>query len=118
MRASLIAEQAGVRGVSIVTRPFPRQAQTVARSLARAEPSIAEYPGLPMTDSPEQFLRNVTEVLVEHMVTGLATPTRMFDAAREPAARRRRPEWHAGRGARDVSSQLVDRRLADRPANV
>ena len=72
LRASAVAEKAGVPSVSIVATPFIRQAGIIAKGLGMPGLSIAEYPGVPMTDSPETVSEKAATHLVEPIVQGLA----------------------------------------------
>lgn len=73
MRASAVAERAGVPSVSLVASPFSRQGQAVAKALGAENLAIAEYPGVIPVDSQEEFQRKVSEVVVENIIRGLTT---------------------------------------------
>ncbi|MEK7872684.1 MAG: UGSC family (seleno)protein, partial [Chloroflexota bacterium] len=83
MRASVVAEKAGVRTVSIVASGFVPQARSVARSLGVENLPIAEYPGVIMTDTPAEFQRKV-DALVDQIVEGMATPLKATARVTEP----------------------------------
>ncbi|MBI2910362.1 MAG: hypothetical protein HYX92_22180 [Chloroflexi bacterium] len=87
VRASVAAEKAGVRAVSIVASGFLRQAEAVARALGAQNLAVAEYPGVPMTDSKEELQRKVEEVLVKNVVAGLTTPIAEAAKPAEPGPR-------------------------------
>ncbi|MBI2907640.1 MAG: hypothetical protein HYX92_08305 [Chloroflexi bacterium] len=73
VRASVAAERAGLRSVSVVASYFVRQAQATARALGAENLAVAEYPGVPMTDSEEELQRKVKEVLLNNVIEGLTT---------------------------------------------
>ncbi|MBI2907552.1 MAG: hypothetical protein HYX92_07865 [Chloroflexi bacterium] len=87
VRASAVAERAGVRSVSIAASGFVQQGRAVAKALGAENIAIAEYPGVIMLDSKEELRRKVEEVLVDRVVNGLTTS--VADAARpvEPGPR-------------------------------
>ena len=89
LRASAVAERAGVPTVSIIATGFLKQAVIVARGLGFPDMAIAEYPGVPMNDSDEEFRRKVDEEIYPKIVDGLsksvAASKRSVDA--EPAPR-------------------------------
>ncbi|MBI4190393.1 MAG: hypothetical protein HY525_07620 [Betaproteobacteria bacterium] len=72
LRASAAAEKAGVPSVSIVATPFMKQAAVIAKGLGMPNLSIAEYPGVPMTDSQEVVREKTAAHLVQQIVRGLA----------------------------------------------
>ena len=72
LRASLAVENAGIPTVSIVSTPFLRQGQVIAKGFGLAEMSIAEYPGVPMTDSPEVMRSKTVKHLVDKIIQGLS----------------------------------------------
>ncbi|MBI2906635.1 MAG: hypothetical protein HYX92_03145 [Chloroflexi bacterium] len=76
VRASAVAEKAGVTSVSIVASGFMRQGGAVAKALGVENLALAEYPGLPMIDSKEELRRKVEDVLVGNVVRGLTMPAR------------------------------------------
>jgi len=86
VRASVAAEKAGIRSVSIVASGFVQQARSIARALGVQDLAIAEYPGVIMTDGPAEFQRKV-EGMVEQVVEGLATPVRAAQKPVEPGPR-------------------------------
>ncbi|MBI2907149.1 MAG: hypothetical protein HYX92_05775 [Chloroflexi bacterium] len=87
VRASAVAEKAGVRSVSLVSSGFVRQAHAIAKALGVENLSIAEYPGVPMIDSPEQLLDKVEQVLVTRIVDGLSAPAKEGSRPCEPQPR-------------------------------
>ncbi|MFH1485945.1 MAG: hypothetical protein ABIH46_07735 [Chloroflexota bacterium] len=87
VRASVAAERAGVRSVSLVSSGFVQQAHAIAKALGAASLGIAEYPGVPMTDSKEELRRKVEKALVEEAVRGLITPATGSAKPVEPGPR-------------------------------
>ncbi len=71
LRASLAVEKAGIPAVSIVSTPFLKQGEVIAKGFGLPEMSIAEYPGVPMTDSPETMRAKTVAHLVDRIVDGL-----------------------------------------------
>lgn len=59
------------------------QARAIAQALGVRDLAIAEYPGVIMTDGPEEFRRKV-EGLVDQVVEGLATPVQTTAKPAEP----------------------------------
>ncbi len=74
LRASAAAERAGVPTVSIISSGFIKQAELVAKGLGFPDLAIAEFPGVPMTYGPEQFEKQVEEVLLPRVIDGLSKP--------------------------------------------
>jgi len=87
MRASLKAEQAGVRSVSVVTTAFMAHAQAAARGLGIRTSAIAEYPGVIPTESPADFDRKIRTLLVDRIIDGFAAPMEAIERPPEPAPR-------------------------------
>ena len=84
-----MAERAGVPSVSIISTGFLKQAALVASGLGLPAMAIAEYPGVPMNDSDEDFRRKVDEQICPGIVDGLMkviSHTKRVAAA-EPGAR-------------------------------
>jgi hypothetical protein len=75
LRASAVAERAGIPSVSIIATGFMKQAALVARGLGLPDMAIAEYPGVPMNDSDQDFRRKVEEHLYPRVVDGLSKMT-------------------------------------------
>lgn len=59
MRASAAAEAVGCLSVSIIATGFIPQAQAIARALGIGNARLVEYPGVPMTESPELIREKV-----------------------------------------------------------
>jgi hypothetical protein len=74
LRASAVAERAGVPAVSIISTGFLKQAAVVARGLGLPDLAIAEFPGVPMTDSTEELHRKVHDHLLPRIIEGLSKP--------------------------------------------
>jgi hypothetical protein len=71
LRASAIAERAGIPSVSIVTTPFMQQAAVVCKGVGLPSLPIAEYPGVPMTDGSDAVAKKV-EMLLPEIIAGLS----------------------------------------------
>ncbi len=71
LRASAIAERAGIPSVSIVTTPFMQQAAVVCKGVGLPSLPIAEYPGVPMTDGSDTVAKKV-EMLLPQIIAGLS----------------------------------------------
>jgi hypothetical protein len=71
LRASAAVEQAGVPSVSVISSGFLKQAAVVARGLGLPDLAIAEFPGVPMTDSTDDLRRKVEEQLLPRIIAGL-----------------------------------------------
>ncbi|MBI2907321.1 MAG: hypothetical protein HYX92_06685, partial [Chloroflexi bacterium] len=87
VRASAAAEKAGVRTVSIAASGFVRQAAAIARAMGVENMAVAEYPGVPMVDSPEDLQRKVRQAVAESIVRGLTTPIQSAPPVVEPGPR-------------------------------
>ena len=86
MRASIVAEKAGVRSVSLVASGFVKQARAIAQALGVQDLAIAEYPGVIMTDKQADFQRKV-EAMADQVAEGLAAPVRAAPRKSEPGSR-------------------------------
>src|SRR5688572_14154632 len=73
MRASAAAERAGYPSVSIVASGFLKLAAHVARGLGTQSQAIAEYPGVPMTDSADELSKKMHDSVIPAIVAGLTT---------------------------------------------
>jgi hypothetical protein len=71
LRASAAVERAGVPSVSVISSGFLKQAAVVARGLGLPDLAIAEFPGVPMTDSTDDLRRKVEEQLLPRIIAGL-----------------------------------------------
>ena len=83
-------EHAGYPSVSVISTAFLKQAAVVAKGLGLPDMAIAEYPGVPMTDSTEELRRKVVEQLLPQIIDGLSRPVTMKSSAvadEEPAPR-------------------------------
>lgn len=84
MRASVAAEDAGLPTASIVITGFLGQAEAVASSEGMPNLAIAEYPGVPLTDSDETLKSRVKAVLADNIIKGLTSPPKKMKACIEP----------------------------------
>ena len=76
--------------VSIISTGFLKQAAVVAKGLGLPDMAIAEFPGVPMTQSKEELRRQVIDVLLPRIVEGLSKPLQAaapVDAAPMPQPR-------------------------------
>ena len=90
LRASAAVERAGLPSVSIISSGFLKQAAVVAKGLGLPDMAIAEYPGVPMTDSKEELRRKVQTTLLPQIIDGLSSPRGELaglEAAPEPSPR-------------------------------
>ena len=90
LRASAAVERCGVPSVSIISTGFLKQAAVVAKGLGLPDMAIAEFPGVPMTQSKEELRRQVIDVLLPRIVEGLSKPLQAaapVDAAPMPQPR-------------------------------
>jgi hypothetical protein len=71
LRASAAVERVGVPSVSVISSGFLKQAAVVARGLGLPDLAIAEFPGVPMTDSTDDLRRKVEEQLLPRIIAGL-----------------------------------------------
>jgi hypothetical protein len=60
------------------------QAQTIAKALGLENMAIAEYPGVPMTDSPDELRRKVEGILINNIREGLSTAVKESVKEMEP----------------------------------
>jgi hypothetical protein len=74
LRASAVAERAGVPAVSVISTGFLKQAAVVARGLGLPDLAVAEFPGVPMTDSTEELVAKVENHLLPRIIEGLSKP--------------------------------------------
>jgi hypothetical protein len=68
MRASAVAEAAGIPSVSIIATGFIPQARTIGRALGIDNARIVEYPGVPMTESSELIRENVVAHVIDRLI--------------------------------------------------
>jgi len=92
LRVSVAAEKAGVPAVSVIATPFLTLARSIAKGLGSQNPTIAEYPGVPMIDTDEQLRDKVVNKLLPAILEGWGTNKRKTDKPRaenvvEPARR-------------------------------
>ena len=86
VRASAIAEQAGVPSASLVCDGFLTQAQTTAAGLGLANLPLARLVGHVDVQGADELAKNVVEVTVDAVVDNLTRPPAASDDEREPAA--------------------------------
>lgn len=87
VRASMVAERAGVPSTTIVATAFLRQAAANSRGEGMADLCVSEFPGVIMTQSDEELLRNTTEVLVPNIIRELTRTTTTAAEVVEPEPR-------------------------------
>ena len=87
MRASLKAEQSGIPSVTVVSTAFRGLAEFVAGGLGLSQASIAEYPGVISTDSPETFESKSRTSVVEAILKSLGGQTEAVQRPVEPEPR-------------------------------
>ncbi len=87
VRASFIAEKAGVPATTIVATSFLKQAAANARGEGMADLGISEFPGIIMTQSKEELKKNVAETLVPNIVRELTRAIAVAEQEAEPDAR-------------------------------
>jgi hypothetical protein len=88
LRATLIAEQAGIPTVSLVGEPFQRLARTTAKTLGVEEPPLAVYPGRLMMDDEATFRQKLETTVADQVVAGLTgAEPRLVSSDQEPAPR-------------------------------
>ena len=73
MRVSAAVEKCGFPTTSVIISGFIPQGKAVAKSQGLENLSIAEYPGVVMTDSKEGLRNKVETVLVGNVIRGLTT---------------------------------------------
>lgn len=88
LRASAIAEAAGVPSVSLVCEGFIGQAATTSVGLGMPNLPLAMVPGHVDVQSAEELKANIARVTLERVVSGLtATPAAVTSLGAEPAPR-------------------------------
>ncbi|MBI2908200.1 MAG: hypothetical protein HYX92_11180 [Chloroflexi bacterium] len=73
--------------MSIVASGFVGQARAIAKALGAENLAIAEYPGVPMTDSKEHLAGKVEAALLPGVIVGLAGPAKAAAKPVEPGPR-------------------------------
>ena len=88
LRATKIAEAAGVPGVAIISSGFMQQAHATARAMGIPDASIAEYPGMIPMDTDDQLADKIWNKVLPSIVSSLSTdmPSTITQAV-EPAPR-------------------------------
>ena len=69
--------------VSIISTGFLKQAEVVAKGLGLPEMAIAEFPGVPMVKSTEEFRAQVVSHVLPKIIEGLSKPISRSEPARE-----------------------------------
>lgn len=86
MRASAVAERAGVPAVAIGATGFEAMGRAIARSLGVEHVPIAVYPGVILTDDSPTFHQKVAEFVVPAVLAALTAPAGAAgDGAAAPA---------------------------------
>ena len=78
-------ERAGIPSVSIISTGFLKQAAVVAKGLGLPDMAIAEFPGVPMTQSREELRDQVITLLLPRIIEGLSKPLKLAEHAEEAA---------------------------------
>ena len=86
LRASAVVERAGVPSVSVISTGFLKQAAVVAKGLGLPDMAIAEFPGVPMTQSREELRKQVIELLLPRVIAGLSKPLQASELAADAPA--------------------------------
>jgi hypothetical protein len=100
-----MAEKAGIRSVSVVTKAFMGQAAAISGLLGLDLP-IAEYPGVITTDDDETFERTVVDEVVPGILAGLAR-----EQHQPPPPKRPSPSRIVVRGDLDAIQRDFDARM-------
>ena len=109
VRASAIAERAGIPSSSLVCEGFITQAQTTAAGLGLPSLPLARLPGHVDVQSPEELRRNVLGVTLDAVVGNLTTDPAPAQLAQEPT-----PSDIVFRGSFDeVNGHFVEREWSD-----
>ena len=87
VRASAVAERAGIPATTIVATSFRTQAAINAKGEGMADLAVSEFPGVIMTQTAEQLRTNVAEVLVPNIVRDLTRPIAAHQVVDEPDPR-------------------------------
>ncbi len=74
LRASAVVERCGIPSVSIISTGFLKQAAVIAKGLGLPDMAIAEFPGVPMTQSKEELREQVVSLLLPRIIAGLSKP--------------------------------------------
>jgi hypothetical protein len=83
LRASAVVEREGIPTVSIISTGFLKQAAVVAKGLGLPEMAIAEFPGVPMTQSKAELREQVVTLLLPRIIEGLSKPIERKTSERE-----------------------------------
>ena len=74
LRASAVVERCGIPSVSVISTGFLKQAAVVAKGLGLPDMAIAEFPGVPMTQSKAELREQVVTLLLPRIIAGLSKP--------------------------------------------
>jgi hypothetical protein len=85
VRASAVAERAGIPSTTIVATSFLRQAAVNARGEGMVDLGVSEFPGVIMTQGDEELRRNVAETLVPNIIKELTKTIVVEAELDEPA---------------------------------
>ncbi|MBI2910381.1 MAG: hypothetical protein HYX92_22275 [Chloroflexi bacterium] len=87
VRASLAAEKAGIRSVTLVTRGFELLARRTAQIHGVPDLALAVYPGVIMTDSAEDLRHKAEETIFDQVLAGLTKALEVALIESEPGPR-------------------------------
>src|SRR4051812_42822101 len=73
MRATSVVARAGYPYAAVVAEGFYPQARAIAKAQGLDSAVIVRYPGVPLSDLPEDFDRRVQDVVVPGVLDGLLT---------------------------------------------
>jgi hypothetical protein len=102
MRAAAIIERTGVPAVAVGSAHFEALGRTIAEVMGVPDVPIVSYPGVPLSDTSEEFSRKVTDVVAPAVVDALTC---------EPA--RNGPAGGAARAEDGASTKTVFRGSLD-----
>ncbi len=107
-----MVERAGVPSVSVISTGFLKQAAVVAKGLGLPDLAIAEFPGVPMTQSGEVLRKQVVELLLPRVIAGLSKPLKASDLAADAPAPGQRDIVFSGT-LDDVNEHFHDNHWSD-----
>jgi hypothetical protein len=115
MRAAAIIERTGVPAVAVGSAHFEVLGHTIADVMGVPDVPIVSYPGVPLSDTPEEFDRKVTEVVAPAVVDALiCEPARNGRAEGAPLREERAARKIVFRGSLDeVHDYFLDRSWTD-----
>ena len=74
LRAAAAVERQGIPSVSVISSGFLKQAAVIAKGLGLPDMAIAEFPGVPMTQSQAVLREQVVTLLLPRIIAGLSKP--------------------------------------------